>query len=1711
MKRYIVLFIIVTLFSSICWGQNTKIPVEFWYSTTDVKSAGIDFALGYIEKIYNDEDRQEYYQAFLEDENNTPIDLNNVHQLEISGEKIYLSLFDPVGLAQTCLKSITKYGFENIPEISRLNLLGNGNILNTGKQKLYSEVIINEEKYIASINLTISHYENNLKAGKSYIIRFDDFELTPYDIKSKNLFVTRNALLAEIGFEKDGNTIRISDYIPYANGNAPNTAHEIFNHQDSYDMISGDYSSFSIYIFDEILFSRSRPLGVLTNWTTEDLTLPEGPLELIAYNQPQSIKLTWDETDTDTFKVYRSSSIDDLKSEQNYIGSTKTSSYIDNDLTIGKKYYYTVKAVKYQNDTWRESRFSNIVGGIARLEYHFESQYNDEYLVSSNDTIHFKSRLLDNLNRPIENADVFFSDSIIHKWSSKPIQTDEDGYFDIVFRAPLIEDSYYLQLNGVKGDTYTQIPITVKTDNSQFYNIGIADCSIDKIGLHWEDDLTINTNIKNFDDKNINGGQLAYYIINLANKDTIYEDITSFSLNSNQSNTLQKIISVRASQGIYQVMVRIISPKDKNEADNIYKTEFYLSTVPKVETFKTSKYSDIDINRAVSIGGNSITPTFIGNSVAKFSINGELVTVSKNELTYIDSAPMFIEYLSCQGDTICEFSAGGKATFEVNDIETAQYAGKRFDVEISTPDNLSNDFNVFGGNEDEINNDWLPFISNGDASSNKIITFTPPSYTKEGKYQAWVQVKSTLSDESYIFRVNACIIPPNNMLRFQSVNLENTEIEYLTEPKIQGDELSLIVGIENESYFYDENLTYTYTYLISGSDSIPIGTEKVNIFSNSSVNINNPYSTLGLKIGSYSSNYLSCSGHIGNPTIKDRLPFDLLEKPQLEGEIITPAATSFALGDNISSEIRIHYQENPKSDATVVGKVISPDGKEFNINYNYDNSSETYKSTWIGNIGGWYYVEIDANRHRYKTLKLKTKYHTEVNSNFIALNSLSKVNNLDYYSFGISPVGDFCGLSTKINYDPTKKKLLGVEINSDLKETFPTFIYDDNRGEISIGLSTMNSKYGANIIDSDPIFYCSFLNLDDGSSTVSTSNCNILNHNGEVSELTNSGVQNDVDKLRVGLGFNVKNDGIQYMQKDTIYVGLNNVQNIYGASCTISISSNAQIIEVFESSLLNEANEVTTAFFSTVNDTTVSINTSRLETKYGCNNSGTIAGIVVVPLSKEDIKLEYDTVSVYGLDGSVQIETKTYNATIPVYSISGNTEIGFDADQDLYNIGDDVIVQVEVDSVIDLKAYAFDFIYDNSKFRFISANKGDFLSSEGASSSFNSFDDNGTVIIGESLLGDVKGVSTYQEKKLLCTIRLQALYFGKDTVELENVGLLSQNGSTIENVRVNDGYIEVIDAVEPFISGQVFDMFNGIINQNCYVNLFRGKDDGTYSKIEEYSISGSENRFVFQDLEIGDYKLQVVSDDNNFVNTYYQSSFMFNEGLIIEINNADERLIADINVLAKSNLETGNGIISGNIHYALTDNYPIAYAAPSIQMATASSASSGDPIEGVNILLGSSDGNTIFSSTTSNNSGFYSFMQLPEGDYSVFVDVPNIDFFKTEALSIDDTNLEVTNIDFIVDTTNFSITTGIEDNIIDQIKLYPNPTTGVVYIEKDVSGLPNIRIRVIDLTGEVIFFKNNVQYDQLQVDLSSYKDGLYFIQFLFDDRISTFKIIKSHH
>jgi hypothetical protein len=79
------------------------------------------------------------------------------------------------------------------------------------------------------------------------------------------------------------------------------------------------------------------------------------------------------------------------------------------------------------------------------------------------------------------------------------------------------------------------------------------------------------------------------------------------------------------------------------------------------------------------------------------------------------------------------------------------------------------------------------------------------------------------------------------------------------------------------------------------------------------------------------------------------------------------------------------------------------------------------------------------------------------------------------------------------------------------------------------------------------------------------------------------------------------------------------------------------------------------------------------------------------------------------------------------------------------------------------------------------------------------------------------------------------------------------------------------------------------------------------------------------------------------------------------------------------------------------------------------------------------------------------------------------------------------------------------------LKIFPNPTSGILYIRSDKDIETDLSIKLIDQSGRVIFVKTTDKSEVnagITLDLSNLKNGIYILRINNSDIVKIRKVIK---
>ena len=205
--------------------------------------------------------------------------------------------------------------------------------------------------------------------------------------------------------------------------------------------------------------------------------------------------------------------------------------------------------------------------------------------------------------------------------------------------------------------------------------------------------------------------------------------------------------------------------------------------------------------------------------------------------------------------------------------------------------------------------------------------------------------------------------------------------------------------------------------------------------------------------------------------------------------------------------------------------------------------------------------------------------------------------------------------------------------------------------------------------------------------------------------------------------------------------------------------------------------------------------------------------------------------------------------------------------------------------------------------------------------------------------------------------------------------------------------------------------------------------------------------------------------------TYYGNQSLWSEASIIR----PSVTLSPYNIYCNGLLPlTGHATINGIV--TTTDTLKVA----------------GRPMKGASVVLvgKSTKGDPIIAITWTDSTGAYQFTNVPDGTYTVVVNIEGVAMANTSQVTITPGTNVVSNINYVV--TDDGIVNGVKDintNSTD-ILLYPNPVHDKLNIEFANSGRKDIRIYQMD--GKLMEIRQTDDA-QMQINVGQYSSGTYLL------------------
>lgn len=316
--------------------------------------------------------------------------------------------------------------------------------------------------------------------------------------------------------------------------------------------------------------------------------------------------------------------------------------------------------------------------------------------------------------------------------------------------------------------------------------------------------------------------------------------------------------------------------------------------------------------------------------------------------------------------------------------------------------------------------------------------------------------------------------------------------------------------------------------------------------------------------------------------------------------------------------------------------------------------------------------------------------------------------------------------------------------------------------------------------------------------------------------------------------------------------------------------------------------------------------------------------------------------------------------------------------------------------------------------------------------------------------------------------------------------------------------VQVVSVMpDPVFSGTIY--IDGDILISGKVQLYKHSNlAGAFEMLATSSIN-PDGTYSVAGFKQGSYIIAAIPDTLIYpyaVKTYYNNKTKWHEADTI-MAYCDSSKIIDINVFSMPPM-AGYATISGLI------------------LNVTGGTRTSEPLPGVDVSLEEEPGSVIVASTVTDTEGKYTFANVAEGIYKIYVDIPGLGMVETYQISISGTDTLFDNKNFYVDsagTIDVKFTGIVSHNYGNSktgLEVYPNPYKDHTTIEFELESKSKVILEVFNIYGKRIkvIEQGNLPRGLYKYAFSAkdagYSTGVYVLRLTVNNRIITQRLIETH-
>ncbi|WP_425390262.1 T9SS type A sorting domain-containing protein [Ekhidna sp.] len=295
--------------------------------------------------------------------------------------------------------------------------------------------------------------------------------------------------------------------------------------------------------------------------------------------------------------------------------------------------------------------------------------------------------------------------------------------------------------------------------------------------------------------------------------------------------------------------------------------------------------------------------------------------------------------------------------------------------------------------------------------------------------------------------------------------------------------------------------------------------------------------------------------------------------------------------------------------------------------------------------------------------------------------------------------------------------------------------------------------------------------------------------------------------------------------------------------------------------------------------------------------------------------------------------------------------------------------------------------------------------------------------------------------------------------------------------------------------------------------LLRVRPSGKYDTLDIITNTGGD--FSFNPVFVSNYLVNIDSDPEKYVATYYGDAFLWEEAEVLELSGDSTVQIQITAAPQERGPDTGEGIVRGTIEEDLEDDNGRIMA-----RRRAAKRKCGLRKRRRGGRLGQdNDEFELIAYGETNDNGEFEYGFLPEGTYRFFVEYPGIPLDESSFVQFEIGEAGVSDDEFVLaafvseEGIVVELVLGITDEIFTNFNIYPNPTVGTITVKYDRIIRNSMNMQLVDAKGNVLMTKtiDKKEGSEEKVSLENYPDGMYFLKFT-DEKTQkntlTFRVIK---